>query len=232
MTKPAKDPTIFYRRNLPHWQPPNATIFLTWRLHGSLPKEVLARLKTFEMQIRSQSTSVDEDLQDRTMRQHKQIFARYDRMLHEDAIGPQWLADDRLAALVVDSLFFHSDKLYNLLAYVVMSNHVHVLLHPLKVEESDQNQAVEDAEPQYVLLRNITKSLKGYTAWKANQILARTGQTFWQTESFDHWVRNQAEMERIIDYIESDPVRSELVAKPEDWRWSSAWERESGRWQK
>jgi REP element-mobilizing transposase RayT len=89
-------------------------------------------------------------------------------------------------------------------AFVVMSNHVHLL--------------IETIEP----LQKITRLLKGYTARCANQYLARTGQAFWQDVSFDHWVRNSAELERIIHYIENNPVKAGLVKKPEDWAWSSA----------
>jgi hypothetical protein len=49
-----------------------------------------------------------------------------------------------------------------------------------------------------------------------------TGSYFWQDESFDHWVRNPAEWEKIRTYIERNPVSAGLVARPEDWPWSSA----------
>ena len=43
-----------------------------------------------------------------------------------------------------------------------------------------------------------------------------------QMETFDHWARDEAEMYRIIDYIENNPVRAGLVDLPQHWRWSSA----------
>jgi REP element-mobilizing transposase RayT len=128
----------------------------------------------------------------------------------------------------VDSFFFHSDRLYRLLAFVVMPNHVHLLLTPLAVERVAEGQAGK-LDPQYVPLAKITQSLKGYTAREANQLLGRTGQPFWQDESYDHWARSEAEVGRIAIYIESDPVRSGIVTSVEDWRWSSAWERRQGR---
>lgn len=68
----------------------------------------------------------------------------------------------------------------------------------------------------------MTKALKGYTAKRANQILMRTGRSFWQKESYDHLVRNAAERERIRSYIEQNPVRAGLVREASDYRWSSA----------
>ncbi|HEX8847496.1 MAG TPA: hypothetical protein VF791_22830, partial [Pyrinomonadaceae bacterium] len=67
-----------------------------------------------------------------------------------------------------------------------------------------------------------TKTIKGFTAREANKLLNLTGQPFWQDESYDRWVRDETELKRIIRYIEHNPVSAGLVAKPEDWPWSSA----------
>jgi putative DNA methylase len=85
-----------------------------------------------------------------------------------------------------------------------MANHVHALLEPK------------------VALARTTNAIKGVTARRANAILGRTGKHFWQDESFDHWVRNEAEFARIRSYIERNPVSAGLVARPEDWLWSTA----------
>jgi putative transposase len=73
-----------------------------------------------------------------------------------------------------------------------------------------------------VPLATLTRRLKGYTARQANRILGRTGEAFWQTESYDHWVRSEQEWERIVRYIESNPVGAGLATRPEDHPWSSA----------
>jgi putative DNA methylase len=79
-------------------------------------------------------------------------------------------------------------------------------------------------------LKDITKRLKGYTALEANRLLHRTGQTFWQQESFDHWARDEEEFYRIIAYSENNPVKAGLVSRPEEWLWSSAHERLKRGW--
>jgi hypothetical protein len=71
-------------------------------------------------------------------------------------------------------------------------------------------------------LNRITHSLKNFTAVKANQILQRTGRPFWQDESFDHWVRNRIDLEKIQSYIENNPVKAGLVKRSEDWPWSAS----------
>jgi REP element-mobilizing transposase RayT len=73
-----------------------------------------------------------------------------------------------------------------------------------------------------VELPQITHWLKGRTAVEANRLLGRTGEAFWQHESYDHWVRNEREFNRIVAYIEENPVSAGLAARAEDWPWSSA----------
>ncbi len=133
-------------------------------------------------------------------------FVAFDRALDSGCIGPMWMKDAAVAKLVSDALRYGETErgLYRMLASVVMSNHVHLL--------------IETIEP----LQKITRFLKGYTARCANLVLGRTGRVFWQDESFDHWVRSSSEENRIIQYIENNPVTAGLVDKPEDWAWSSA----------
>ncbi len=231
-------PDTFYRRQLPHWQPAGATIFLTWRLYGSLREEALDRLEEEKRRLEKQPIRPDETRRDRALRHSKGLFALVDKMLTAHTAGSPWLADKRIAQLVVDALFYHDDNLYTLLAFVVMPNHVHVVLCPLEEKRGEQTEQTEpatkldlgDEAPRYVPVRRITQSLKGYTAREANRLIDRTGQTFWQDESYDHWVRDETALGRIVTYVEWDPVRSGLINKPEEWRWSSAWEREYGKW--
>ena len=110
-----------------------------------------------------------------------------------------------IAKLVVDAIHRAEQQMqhYELHAYVVMSNHVHMLVSP-KVEVS-----------------KLTHSLKRFTAREANRILGLTGRPFWQEESYDRQVRDAAEFERIKRYIEYNPVVSGVVASPQDFPWSS-----------
>ena len=93
---------------------------------------------------------------------------------------------------------------YELGAYAIMPNHVHLLIQP-------------KVAPEHLL-----KSLKGASAREANRILGRTGEPFWQKESYDHWVRNRMEFQKIRAYIENNPVKAGLVRSPCDYPWSSA----------
>ena len=107
---------------------------------------------------------------------------------------------------MIASIRYNAEQLqhYELHAFVVMANHVHLLVLP-RVNPS-----------------RFLQSVKGYTAREANRLLGRTGQPFWQAESYDHWVRDDRESDRIRAYIENNPVRAGLVANSEDYPWSSA----------
>ncbi|MGD0050068.1 MAG: transposase [Bryobacteraceae bacterium] len=135
-----------------------------------------------------------------------QAFVAVDRQVDKAAFGPVWLKDACVANVVADALRYGETQrqFYLLRAWVIMPNHVHAVFAPS------------------VHLPVITRWLKGSTARKANQILCRTGKPFWQDESFDHQVRSEAELERIVRYVEQNPVSAGLVARAGDWPWSSA----------
>jgi len=131
-------------------------------------------------------------------------FVWMDRYLDRARCGPRYLAQEPIARLVVVSL--RSGVLlrhYDLGASAIMPNHVHLLLLP-KIAPS-----------------RLLQSLKGATARQANLILGRTGETFCQAESYDHWVRDESEWRQIAAYIEDNPVKAGLVPRAEDYPWSS-----------
>jgi len=142
-----------------------------------------------------------------------QAFATLDRLLDEATRGSRYLSQPEIAQLVVEGLYFGMTVLrhYELHAYVVMSNHVHMLVTP-RVE-----------------MCKLMHSLKTATARRANRVLRRTGEPFWQDEYYDHWVRDGMEFERIRRYIERNPVRSGLAGSVEQYRWSSASQQLAGR---
>jgi REP-associated tyrosine transposase len=173
-----------YRRNLPHWHLSGAAVFVTWRLFGSLPRRPVPKIASPE--------------------DAGQAFRDLDVHLDRAEFGPTWLARSPVADGLVQVIRAAEATrgLCTLHAFVVMPNHVHLLITPLKP------------------LCEVTKWIKGVSARQANQLLARTGEPFWQDESFDHWARNRAQFERIREYIWNNPVKARLVEDPGEWPYS------------
>ena len=132
-------------------------------------------------------------------------FAEFDRELDKSSCSPLWLKDPEIASIAVEGIYkVEQRRLCSLHAWVVMPNHVHILLEPLAP------------------MATIAQAIKGATARKANLALGRTGKYFWQDESFDHWIRNEGEFEKVRKYIERNPVAAGLVREESEWIWSSA----------
>ena len=172
------EPMPQYGRRLPHEHPAGRALFLTWHLHGSLPH---ARYPP-------------------PGKMHSgQAFVWMDRYLDTTRTGPLYLRQPGIAEAGVETLHY-----YDLHAYVIMPNHVHLLVSP------------------HVAPPKLLKSAKNFSARRANEILGRKGNPFWQSESYDRWVRDGKEFQRIQTYIEQNPVKAGLAKHAEDYPWSSA----------
>jgi REP element-mobilizing transposase RayT len=179
------------RRRLPHLYSAGERLFVTFCLQGARPP---AR---FAPPAKASAG---------------QAFVYMDRYLDAARSGPAYLRRPEIAQIVVGSIHKGAELGHYLLhAYVVMPNHVHLLIQPL-------------CNPSRLL-----GSLKGFTARAANQALGLTGGPFWQKESYDHLVRHDQEFARVVAYIENNPVKAGLVKTPEVFPWSSASHRDESR---
>ena len=136
-------------------------------------------------------------------------FGRFDEALHLSN-GPHYLQQPTLAQIVADSLHHRNHRVYRLDAFSILSNHTHVVFAPL---QKDVN---SDETAQYHKLSKIMQSLKRHTATECNKLLGRQD-AFWQAESYDHIVRDEAEWERIVQYVLDNPVKAGLVSEWEAW---------------
>ena len=187
----------FYRRNLPHWQPEDSVFFMTVRLQGSLPREVILRIQQeHELQrkhLKKQGLSKKE-LAEELRKSHDLYFGKFDDLLDSGGTGPHWLKEDKIAQIWVDALNYFDGDRYKVICSTVMSNHVHFIFYKL-------NQA----------LLKVMQSLKSYTANEMNKALQRSG-GFWQHESFDRVIRDRIELEYRINYVLDNPVKVGIVS--------------------
>lgn len=200
---------LHFRGKLPHLKREGAIYFVTFRLADSLPSSEVARLKHERAVILEQSRSRKAPL---TWHEEQQLLAWYcDKVeaLLDAGRGACWLSKSEVASLTADAVNFFAGQRYDLKAWVIMPNHVHVVIWPFPGHNLSQ----------------ILHSWKSYTSKLANKLLQRKGEPFWQAESFDHIVREDNERARLIGYVENNPVKAGLCARPEGWKWSSAHDR-------
>ncbi len=175
--------TDFHARRLPHLHSAGHPIFITWRLHGSLPPGC-----AFPGVIAG-----------------GRAFVALDRLLDHAVTGSLYLSGPEVAVMVVDAIRSRDPGHYQLHRFVVMPNHVHMLITP------------------HVSVSQLMESLQRFTAGEGNRMLGLTGQPFWQEERYDCLVRDQAGFARIARYIEVNPVTAGLAKDPAEYQWSSAW---------
>jgi REP element-mobilizing transposase RayT len=119
--------------------------------------------------------------------------------------GDCWLLQPAVAKIVQNALLYFDKERYRLLSWCVMPNHVHVLI---------------ETQAQFPLAA-VLHSWKSFTGHEANKLLQLQGE-FWQREYLDRFVRNVEHFERIVAYIEENPVKAGLAKIKTDWPWSSA----------
>lgn len=181
------------RGYLPHFDQPDLVQSITFRLADALPVDVIELLSQDK-----------EKLTDLEKRQRLETYM-------DAGYGECFLRDPRIGSLVENAFIYFDKVRYRLLAWVIMPNHVHVLIETMLGFPLDE----------------IIQSWKSFTAHQANDLLGRSGQ-FWFPDYFDRYIRNERHYDNVVRYIHENPVKAGLVSKAMDWPFSSAklWERE------
>ena len=184
----------FTRRNLPHWLVADHSYFVTLRLKGTLPKQVIE-------EFRKQRTETKDET--RTIELARKQFASIERLL-DATTDHHCLTHPQVAPLIWNNLEWMHKRGWLIYAAVLMSNHMHLLL---RNEEGRTQHLLEDLA-----------QFKSYTARIANKALGRNG-AFWAREDFDHWIRNHQKFEGTVRYIANNPVKAGLVDHWSKWEW-------------
>jgi REP element-mobilizing transposase RayT len=183
---------IHSRGYLPHWDFAKSVQALTFRLADSVPKNVIHKWKQ-ELASIADDAFVQKELQRR--------IAKYEDAGHGETI----LADKVCASVVQDKLIANHAISYKLIAWVVMPNHVHVLIRLLNGSS----------------LSPIVQQWKGASAMEINRHLDRRG-AVWAPDYHDRYIRDENHLHDSIAYIRNNPVKAGLCGMPEEWPFSSA----------
>ena len=209
------DEPIFHRRHLPHYYPPNSVYLVSPRLAGSLPRHRIVELSEKRELLRIQKRTLSEVTLEAS-RLQRELF-KLERAIEKASQHCHWLSDPRIADLVADAIRYRDGRDYDLIAYSIMPNHMHLVFGigaPDLLEPVGQIDNLSDKP-----VSKIMQSLKRHTAREANKILGRTG-AFWQDESYDHVIRDSEELERIVLYVLHNPVKAGFVRDWREWKWS------------
>lgn len=200
---PDDEPQITQRK-LPHWGQAGTVCFITWRTADSMPKDVLEEWLAERSDWLTRHGVQPElpDWRSQLMRLspqsvdafHEQFSTRWHDCL-EACHGECVLKDAALNQIVADSLMHFDGIRYQMLGFVVMPNHVHLMA----VFESNEA----------LLLQ--CESWKRFTGTKIQKRLGRRGR-FWQQDAFDHLVRCEAQYKRLLAYMEQNPAQARLKA--------------------
>lgn len=189
-TQPISEIKDWHRRfhSVPHREN-KAFQSITFRLYDSLPKEVIEEIK-LKLDIKKEDSTYNSNQYQRL----RQKIAEF-----EDAgYGQCFLRDERIAAIMQDTLVHFDGERYQLICWCIMPNHVHVLI---EVNEG-------------WTLSRIMHGWRSYTANEANRILGRTGK-FWMEEYYDRYIRNDNHLQKTINYILNNPANAGL----DGWPW-------------
>jgi putative transposase len=210
---------VVRRRVLPHIDVQGKAYFITGCLDGSISAAGLSKIIAFRNRMEKSPKPEELSIQQWEDRKRKLIFKLVDELL-DDQPAVRYLDDPRCASIVEQAFLHFANVRYRLFAYVVMPSH-HWLFLPDETWSATLPSQPDGHKKIRTPREAISHSIQSYTANACNRILERTGQ-FWQIETYDRYVRDEAELFRIIDYIEANPVKAALVDEPMEWKWSSA----------
>jgi carbamoylphosphate synthase large subunit/REP element-mobilizing transposase RayT len=177
-------------RHLPHWEQPGATYFVTFRLADSVADNVLAQWR----EERALWLKIHPPPWDwKSAREYMRRFEEEREQWLDQGHGSCLLRDRRVQQVIVENFNQFNRHRYVIDAFVVMPNHVHVIVKPLKPNS----------------LSEVLHSWKSYTSNRINELLKRTG-SLWMAETFDTIIPDYAHLLACRDYIARNPNQASL----------------------
>lgn len=179
------------RRNLPHWSSDGSIYWVTFRLADSLPQDKLA---VWRAERGVWLERHPEPWDDEAWREYDERFGQRLEAWLDAGAGECVLRRPEIRAEVERCLRHFDGERYDLGDWVIMPNHVHLLIRPGRGR----------------VLSRILQGIKGVSARNCNALLGTTERKFWQEESYDHIVRSEAQLRHYIRYIADNPVKARL----------------------
>jgi len=190
----------YTRGYLPHFDSPGQVQHITFHLADSLPRHALIEMKA--------SLAKMDDT-----RQKQELLLRFHKLL-DAGHGCCILRHPAVAQIVANAFLKGAPRRYDLFAWVIMPNHVHLLIK----------------QKAGFPLARLVQHWKSSTAYTINTnfrchplIMLPEGRSIWQRDYWDRYIRNAEHFLKVKAYIENNPANAGLVRNPRAWRWGSLW---------
>ena len=197
------DDIAIAQRKLPHWSQAGTVVFITWRTQDSMPQGIIDAWRADRNRWLN-AHAIDPTQEGWKMALHElppklnaEFHERFTSRWHDEldaCHGACVLRRPDLAKLVAESLLRFNNDRYEMMDFVVMPNHLHVL-----ATFPDKQSMLAQCEPW-----------KHFTATRINSALDQK-ERFWQQDAFDHLVRHEAQFARLKCYIAENPMKSRLA---------------------
>ncbi len=196
-----------YTRYLPHFIKPGKTFFVTFRLHGSLPKEFLDKTHKIFAEAKSKIEMMNPpDLEHRLSALQRDYFYAYDKALDACTHGPTYLKDPKIAQITAEQFHRFDGIYYKLIGYTIIPNHVHSILDfSVQLDKYGGFDREKYKNLDYVMDR-----IKGASARYSNLALDRTGEPYWQNGWHDRYIRDARHLTGAINYLKQNSVAANL----------------------
>ena len=188
----------FYRKKLPHWEVVDGVYFVTIRRHGSIPMEIIAKIRKMSLEL--------ENIPDcEALNIKRKIFKIIENELDKSDKKCD-LIKSPISEILIEAIQNRTDKnIWRMVEYVIMPNHVHLFFQCVG--------------------KSLGGIIRDFKRWTTSQINMKcpdySGEPFWQREWFDHWSRSADFDEKFKLYIRNNPVKARLVKDYKNWPFGS-----------
>ncbi len=187
-----QQPILKHQNHLPHWQQTQSLQFITWHLGDSISVPARKKLETEKAQWLKQNPK---PWSSQTEREYYEKFQGRIQQWLDAGIGSCILRKRENREILTQILWNRNNMDYSLDAFIVMPNHVHVIL---QIHENQQ-------------LEQIMQSLKSVSSHQINKYRKTTGQ-IWMEDYWDRMIRNETHHFRVRRYIQNNPIKAKLNA--------------------
>ncbi|MFK7980056.1 MAG: transposase [Saprospiraceae bacterium] len=192
---------------IPHFHRVGATFFITTHLHGSIPFDVLKKLKAKKDKLLAAARQKKSDnLEKEIYMIHRAYFYEYDKLLDNCLNSPTHLINPEVAKVVEACIRKYDQLYYNLVTFTIMPNHLHLV-----IDFSLQMRKIIPFDiAAYKNVSKVMNLIKGASGFEANKIIGNVGNPFWANGYYDRYIRSQQHYLGAVNYTINNVVKAKI----------------------